>query len=117
MVRTMTTGGKTRTHPRRRQHAPARVKPHSKSYRSDFRLTSFVPYQVSILAANIRSGLLSVIDERFGLNIAEWRVFMAVGAFPPVTTKTISDYTTTAKAEVSRAVTRLVEVGYLVRVV
>jgi len=86
-------------------------------FRSDFRLTDYIPYQVSILAGLIRSGLGSEIDRRFGLNIAEWRVMMTVGAFSPVTTKTISDHTTTAKAEISRAVTRLVKDGVLVRVV
>ncbi len=83
----------------------------------DFQLKDYLPYQVSLLAGAIRGTLRTEIEEKFSLSIAEWRVMNTVGAFSPLTTKTISDHTTTGKAEVSRAITRLVAEGILIRVV
>jgi DNA-binding MarR family transcriptional regulator len=56
-----------------------------------------------------------VLHEQAGLTTSEWRVMSVLESFQPLSTNMVMAYTTMNKVAVSRAVSSLVERGYIER--
>lgn len=82
---------------------------------ADFRLESFLPYRLSVLANRLSRAFAWRYQEEFGISIAEWRVIAVLGAFAPLSSNEIGDKTEMDKAKVSRAVAMLLKAGRIER--
>lgn len=78
-------------------------------------LGDFLPYRLSVLANRISAALARLYQDRFGLSIPEWRVIAVIGQHGELSSHEIVRLTAMDKAKVSRALTRLVAQGHLVR--
>ena len=74
-------------------------------------LLSFIPFRLNRLAAEISQGLAGVYADRFGIDVAEWRVLATLGMHEPRSAQFIVRCTRTHKSKISRAVARLTEAG------
>jgi DNA-binding MarR family transcriptional regulator len=71
-------------------------------------LFKFVPFRLNRLAAEVSAALASEYQERYGLDIPEWRVLATLGFRNDVcSAQYISHCTRTHKSTISRAVTAL----------
>jgi len=71
-------------------------------------LFRFVPFRLNRLAAEVSAALATEYQERYGLDIPEWRVLATLGfRNDPCSAQYISDCTRTHKSTISRAVTAL----------
>ena len=76
-------------------------------------LLRFVPFRLNRLAAEVSRDLASVYSDRFGIDIAEWRVLATLGMREPRSAQFVVRCTRTHKSKVSRAVTRLALAGLI----
>jgi len=73
-------------------------------------LFRFVPFRLNRLAAEVSAALSSEYQERYGLDIPEWRVLATLGFRDDAcSAQYISHCTRTHKSTISRAVTALME--------
>jgi DNA-binding MarR family transcriptional regulator len=73
-------------------------------------LFRFVPFRLNRLAAEVSAALSSEYQERYGLDIPEWRVLATLGFRDGAcTAQYISHCTRTHKSTISRAVTALMK--------
>jgi DNA-binding MarR family transcriptional regulator len=73
-------------------------------------LFRFVPFRLNRLAAEVSAALASEYQERYGLDIPEWRVLATLGfRNDACSAQYIADCTRTHKSTISRAVTALME--------
>jgi DNA-binding MarR family transcriptional regulator len=73
-------------------------------------LFRFVPFRLNRLAAEVSAALASEYQERYGLDIPEWRVLATLGFRNDASSaQYIADCTRTHKSTISRAVTALME--------
>src|SRR5438477_9159264 len=73
-------------------------------------LFRFVPFRLNRLAAEVSAALSSEYQERYGLDIPEWRVLATLGfRNDACSAQYISDCTRTHKSTISRAVTTLMQ--------
>jgi DNA-binding MarR family transcriptional regulator len=73
-------------------------------------LFSFVPFRLNRLAAEVSSALSSEYQERYGLDIPEWRVLATLGfRDEPCSAQYIAHCTRTHKSTISRAVITLMK--------
>jgi DNA-binding MarR family transcriptional regulator len=73
-------------------------------------LFKFVPFRLNRLAAEVSMALSSEYQERYGLDIPEWRVLATLGfRNEACTAQYISHCTRTHKSTISRAVTSLMQ--------
>jgi DNA-binding MarR family transcriptional regulator len=80
-------------------------------------LFRFVPFRLNRLAAEVSQSLSSEYQERYGLDIPEWRVLATLGfRNEPCSAQYISDCTRTHKSTISRAVTMLMHRKIIERV-
>lgn len=79
-------------------------------------LTEFLPFRLNRLAAEMSRRLHAIYGARYGIDIPEWRVIATLGAGEPVTAQDIVRSTRTHKSTISRAVARLMELGWIERV-
>jgi len=69
-----------------------------------------VPFRLNRLAAEVSAALAIEYQERYGLDIPEWRVLATLGfRNDPCSAQYISDCTRTHKSTISRAVTALLK--------
>jgi len=78
-------------------------------------LEHFVPFRLNRLAAEVSRALARVYGERFGIDIAEWRVIATLGDREQARAQDIALSTRMHKSMVSRAVTRLMALGWVAR--
>jgi DNA-binding MarR family transcriptional regulator len=80
-------------------------------------LFRFVPFRLNRLAAEVSQALSSEYQQRYGLDIPEWRVLATLGfRNEACTAQYISHCTRTHKSTISRAVTSLMQRQLLERV-
>jgi DNA-binding MarR family transcriptional regulator len=80
-------------------------------------LFRFVPFRLNRLAAEVSTALSSEYQERYGLDIPEWRVLATLGfRHDPCSAQYIAQCTRTHKSTISRAVTALLQRQLIERV-
>lgn len=72
-----------------------------------FDLEHFVPYQFSVIAAQLSSNLAALYKERFGISVAEWRILVNLAYSDSQSVRDIQKRVRMDKAKVSRAVAQL----------
>jgi DNA-binding MarR family transcriptional regulator len=73
-------------------------------------LFGFVPFRLNRLAAEVSTALSAEYQERYGLDIPEWRVLATLGfRVEPCSAQYIVHCTRTHKSTISRAVTALMQ--------
>jgi DNA-binding MarR family transcriptional regulator len=80
-----------------------------------FSLEKRLAYRFSILSTlNVRC-IGSVYTKKFGLSTAGWRIMSIIGRFEPIFPGVAGQMSTMDADKVTRAVDRLVEMGYVIR--
>ncbi len=72
-----------------------------------FDLEHYVPYQFSVIAAQLSLDLAQLYQERFGISVAEWRILVNLAYSDSRSVRDIQKRIRLDKAKVSRAVARL----------
>ena len=80
-----------------------------------FDLLQFLPFRLNRLAAEMSKRLHEIYGERYGIDIPEWRVLATLGARNHATAQEIVLSTRTHKSTISRAVSRLIDMGWVER--
>ena len=83
---------------------------------SHFDLDKFLPYQLAVLSQRVSEGFARHYRDRFGLNVAEWRVVAHLSQQDAVSVREICRRVNMDKPKVSRAASRLEAKGYLHKV-
>jgi DNA-binding MarR family transcriptional regulator len=78
-------------------------------------LQDFLPYRFANLAERISQALSRIYVDRFGINVAEWRIIATLGEFGEMQAKQVTRHTNMDKVRVSRAVASLSAKGLLER--
>lgn len=78
-------------------------------------LNQFLPYRLNSLADRISDELARLYEERYALNVAQWRVLAWLSHRDLLNAKQICEATRMDKARVSRAVQALVDRGLISR--
>lgn len=78
-------------------------------------LKQFLPYRLNRLADQISDELERMYAERYGINVAQWRVLAWLSHCDDLTAKKICTYTNMDKARVSRAIQALEDRGLISR--
>ncbi|MFW3616996.1 MarR family winged helix-turn-helix transcriptional regulator [Billgrantia antri] len=85
------------------------------STKQELDLNQFLPYRLNSLADRISQALAELYEERYQLNIAQWRVLAWLSHCDELTAKKVCSYTNMDKARVSRAIQALEERGLIRR--
>lgn len=72
-------------------------------------------YRFSIFASRIIRSVAGMYGPKYGLLPSGWKTMAAIGRYGPVSAKQVCAYTTIEPDKVSRAVDRLVELGFVSR--
>lgn len=72
-------------------------------------LQDFTPYKLAVVANRLSQSIGSLFEQRFGIQIPEWRILMALHSFGPLAPNEVVEITSMDKGRVSRAQRRLVE--------
>ncbi|PCI03990.1 MAG: MarR family transcriptional regulator [Hyphomicrobiales bacterium] len=83
--------------------------------KQQFDLQNFLPFRLNRLASEMSAGLSSVYREKFGIEITEWRVIATLAHEGETTAQAIVASTRTHKSTISRAVTKLIGMGWVER--
>ncbi|MFT4014573.1 MAG: MarR family transcriptional regulator [Paracoccus sp. (in: a-proteobacteria)] len=78
-----------------------------------FDLDSFLPYRLSVAAAQVSRRFAALYEAEAGLTVPEWRVLAHLANSGPVSVRDINARVSLDKSMVSRAATRLEKAGYL----
>lgn len=80
-------------------------------------LETYLPYRLSILSNTVSGAIAALYAERHGLSVADWRLMAVLGMDPdrPLTQTALCARTRMDKVQVSRAVKRLLDFGYIAR--
>ena len=78
-------------------------------------LKQFLPYRCNNLAEQISVSLSRIYVEKFGINIAGWRILVTLAEFGELQAKEVARLTNMDKVRVSRSVAALVKQGVLSR--
>ncbi len=78
-------------------------------------IPNFVPYRITTVAALVRRELSKIYRDDPGLNEPEWKVMTTLAHFGPLPSGDIGHYITLDRVAVSRALTRLIELGLATR--
>ena len=70
------------------------------------KLEEFLPYRLNV-AALASQALSRIYAERYGINVAEWRVLTTLGQYGAMTGKAVGAHSHMHKTKVSRAVAQL----------
>ncbi len=80
-----------------------------------FDLHSYAPCQMATLTHTIMRSVAAVFEERFGISIPEWKVLAIIHEAPGLSAVAVARLAQMDTVAVSRAVTKLMDVGYVVR--
>lgn len=80
-----------------------------------FDLERYVPYQFSVIAAQLSANLAKVYQDRFGISVAEWRILVNLAYSDSRSVRDIQKRIRLDKAKVSRAVAQLENRGLLTK--
>jgi len=78
-------------------------------------LDRFVPYRLAILSNLVSGAIARAYQARFGITIPEWRVIAVLGLGEALSANQVGARTEMDKVQVSRAVRRLLQLGYVSR--
>ena len=95
--------------PARKSATSTRVRPPASSDGGALWLHEFIPYKFAVVANRLSQSIGSLFEERFGIQIPEWRILMALQAHGPTAPNEVVERTSMDKARVSRAQRRLAE--------
>lgn len=100
----------------------SQVKPERKAHKksvtrgaSRIELEDFLPYRLSILSQAVNQSLAKIYAKQFNISVYEWRVITALGNWAPLSASAVGERTRMDKVRVSRAVSRLMELGLVKR--
>jgi DNA-binding MarR family transcriptional regulator len=77
-------------------------------------LERFIPYRLAVVAREMSAELAGKYEREFGISIPEWRVMAHLAEIRTCSSGDICARTAMDKAQVNRAVTRLVAAGLIV---
>ena len=80
---------------------------------SRFDLENFLPYQLAVLSQRVSEGFARHYRDRFGINVAEWRVVAHLSQEDAVSVREICRRVNMDKPKVSRAASRLEAAGFV----
>src|SRR5579863_4910361 len=80
-----------------------------------FFLERFMPFRLSVLANRMTRAVAGVYMRRYHLSAPEWRTLAVLGRFGAMTANSVVERTAMDKVRVSRAVTRLLQLGHITR--
>ncbi|MFZ1814575.1 MAG: MarR family winged helix-turn-helix transcriptional regulator [Rhizobiaceae bacterium] len=83
---------------------------------SDLDLQAFLPFRLNRLAAEMSRRLLEIYGDQYGIDIPEWRIMATLGKSGTATAQEVVRSTRTHKSTISRAVSKLIAMGWLERV-
>lgn len=86
-----------------------------KPHPAPLRLSTFLPFRLSVLSNAVSQRIAALYDREFGLSIWQWRVMAVIGDTPGISATEIGQRTQMDKVAVSRAIAGLIEMGYLER--
>ena len=78
-------------------------------------LETFIPYRLAILSNKVSSAIANFYAERFKIGIPEWRVLTVLSRFEGLSAAEVGEKTEIDKVAVSRAVSKLLKLGYIKR--
>ena len=78
-------------------------------------LKNFLPYRCKNLAEQISVSLSRIYVDKFGINIAGWRILVTLAEYGELQAKEVARLTSMDKVRVSRTVSTLMEQGFLDR--
>lgn len=78
-------------------------------------LINFMPFRLNRLAFEVSTELAKVYQERFNIDVVEWRIMVTLATSEPCTAQHVVRSTRTHKSRISRGVKRLMEVGLIKR--
>jgi DNA-binding MarR family transcriptional regulator len=87
----------------------------TRSTPKNLRLPAFLPYRLSVLSNTVSGNIAALYVRKFGLSLWQWRVMAVVGESAGISATEIGKRTAMDKVAVSRAVSGLIELGYLAR--
>lgn len=82
---------------------------------SEYQLSSFLPYQLSVASNAVSSLIAERYRKRFGLKITEWRIMAVLGDAGRLTQRDLTEATLMDKVAVNRACKVLEERGLIAR--
>jgi DNA-binding MarR family transcriptional regulator len=77
------------------------------------KLDDFIPYKMSVVANRVSQSIGRLFEEKFNLQIPEWRILMALYAYGDLVFNEVVDRTSMDKARVSRGHRRLMDLGMI----
>ncbi|SEL75522.1 DNA-binding transcriptional regulator, MarR family [Roseivivax marinus] len=81
----------------------------------DFDLSRFLPYRLTVAAERLSAALARRYRSEFGISVAEWRVLVHLADAGAVSIRDLEARVHLEKSKASRAASRLVEAGYVVK--
>ncbi len=82
---------------------------------ASLKLEEFLPYRFSVITNRISRHLAKAYESRFGISIPEWRVIANLARFAPMTAGEVAERSSMDKVKVSRAISKLVEAGLVIK--
>ena len=82
---------------------------------SEFKLETFLPYQLATLSSRVSKNFSQSYVKRFGISIPEWRVIFHLHTAGRVSVREIYKRVDMDKSKVSRAASRLEAAGHITK--
>lgn len=80
-----------------------------------FELQNFIPCQLAATAQTVVRAIACVLEEKFGISLPEWKVLATVADSPNLCAVAVAKIAGMDTVAVSRAVTKLIDHGYIER--
>jgi len=95
---------------------PSRAKksPAGRAAGEKLALHEFIPYKLAVVANRLSQSIGSLFEKKYGIQIPEWRILMALHSCGPLAPNEVVDHTSMDKGRVSRAQRRLVELDLVI---